>query len=66
MNPFPMEMAEPNEKTSLSHGQNQHELQNVLELKSVNTCYFAIFIFLTLQNLKKMTPSNTQWQAQII
>lgn len=66
MNPFPMQMVEPNEKTSLSHGQNQHELQNVLEIKSVNTCYFAIFIFLTLQNLKKMIPSNTQWQAQII
>lgn len=53
MNPFPMQMVEPNEKTSLSHGQNRHELQNVLEIRSVNTCYHAIFIFLTLQNLKK-------------
>lgn len=66
MNPFPMQRVEPNEKTSLSHGQNRHELQNVLEIRSVNTCYPDIVILLTLQNLKKMIPSNTQWQALII
>lgn len=47
MNPFPMQMVEPNEKTSLSHGQNQHELQNVLEIECeyLLSCYIHIFDF---------------------